>query len=40
MLAGETAPGGDRQRSVPPLQFLRGVLTPSHHPNVRPTATT
>ncbi|HMJ33545.1 MAG TPA: hypothetical protein VK501_06485 [Baekduia sp.] len=26
MLAGETAPGGDRKRSVPPLQFLRGVL--------------
>ena len=26
MLAGETAPGGDRRRSVPPLQFLRGVL--------------
>jgi hypothetical protein len=26
MLAGETAPGGDRTRSVPPLQFLRGVL--------------
>jgi hypothetical protein len=26
MLAGDTAPGGDRKRSVPPLQFLRGVL--------------
>ena len=26
MLAGETAPGGDRKASVPPLQFLRGVL--------------
>jgi hypothetical protein len=26
MLAGETAPGGDRRRSVPPLQFVRGVL--------------
>src|SRR4051794_3636028 len=26
MLGGETAPGGDRRRSVPPLQFLRGVL--------------
>jgi hypothetical protein len=26
MLAGETAPGGDRTRSVPPLQFVRGVL--------------
>jgi hypothetical protein len=26
MLAGETAPGGDRRRSIPPLQFLRGVL--------------
>jgi hypothetical protein len=26
MLAGETAPGGDRRVSVPPLQFLRGVL--------------
>jgi hypothetical protein len=26
MLAGETAPGGDRKRAVPPLQFLRGVL--------------
>jgi hypothetical protein len=26
MLAGETAPGGDRRRAVPPLQFLRGVL--------------
>jgi hypothetical protein len=25
MLGGETAPGGDRKRSVPPLQFLRGV---------------
>jgi hypothetical protein len=25
MLAGETAPGGDRRSSVPPLQFLRGV---------------
>jgi hypothetical protein len=25
MLGGETAPGGDRRRSVPPLQFLRGV---------------
>src|SRR3954451_24253420 len=42
MLGGETAPGGDRRRSVPPLQFLRGVLTQSaprlrvdgwaHHP--------
>src|SRR4051794_31871981 len=42
MLAGETAPGGDRRRSVPPLQFLRAVLSPSaprlrvdgwaHHP--------
>jgi hypothetical protein len=42
MLAGETAPGGDRRRSVPPLQFLRGVLCPrcpklridawAHHP--------
>lgn len=26
MLGGETAPGGDRRRSVPPLQFLRGVF--------------
>jgi hypothetical protein len=26
MLGGETAPGGDRKRSVPPLQFLRGVF--------------
>jgi hypothetical protein len=26
MLAGETAPGGNRTRSVPPLQFLRGVF--------------
>jgi hypothetical protein len=26
MLAGETAPGGDRRRSTPPLQLLRGVL--------------
>jgi hypothetical protein len=26
MLAGETAPGGDRKTSVPPLQFLRGVF--------------
>jgi hypothetical protein len=25
MLGGETAPGGDRKVSVPPLQFLRGV---------------
>lgn len=25
-LGGETAPGGDRRRSMPPLQFLRGVL--------------
>jgi len=25
MLAGETAPGGDRRSSIPPLQFLRGV---------------
>lgn len=25
MLGGETAPGGDRRRSVPALQFLRGV---------------
>jgi hypothetical protein len=25
MLGGETAPGGDRKTSVPPLQFLRGV---------------
>jgi hypothetical protein len=25
MLGGETAPGGDRRASVPPLQFLRGV---------------
>lgn len=25
-LGGETAPGGDRRTSVPPLQFLRGVL--------------
>jgi hypothetical protein len=26
MLGGETAPGGDRRRSIPPLQFLRGVF--------------
>ncbi len=26
MLGGETAPGGDRRRSVPPQQFLRAVL--------------
>lgn len=26
MLGGETAPGGDRRTSVPPLQFLRGVF--------------
>jgi hypothetical protein len=26
-LGGETAPGGDRRTSAPPLQFLRGVLT-------------
>jgi hypothetical protein len=26
MLAGETAPGGNRSTGVPPLQFLRGVL--------------
>jgi len=32
-LGGETAPGGDRRRSVPPLQFLRGVLTPPHPPS-------
>jgi hypothetical protein len=25
MLGGETAPGGDRRTSVPPLQFVRGV---------------
>jgi hypothetical protein len=25
MLGGETAPGGDRRTSIPPLQFLRGV---------------
>jgi hypothetical protein len=25
-LGGETAPGGDRRTSVPPLQFLRGVF--------------
>jgi hypothetical protein len=25
MLGGETAPGGDRRSSIPPLQFLRGV---------------
>jgi hypothetical protein len=25
MLGGETAPGGDRRLSVPPLQFVRGV---------------
>lgn len=25
-LGGETAPGGDRRASVPPLQFLRGVF--------------
>ncbi|WCB96551.1 hypothetical protein DSM104299_05312 [Baekduia alba] len=35
MLGGETAPGGDRKRSVPPLQFLRGVLTPAHPPSAR-----
>jgi hypothetical protein len=42
MVGGETAPGGDRRRSVPPLQFLRAVLAPTraklrvdgwaHHP--------
>jgi hypothetical protein len=26
LLGGETAPGGDRRRAVPPLQFLRGVF--------------